>query len=184
VVFDGDATAPVRLRTQLWIARNRMKKKKATKSPRRAASTARVLDLDILPELLGYNVRRAQIALWRDFLHTVAEGEIRPGMFSAIVLVRANPGISQIELAKELGIDKATMVGLTDRLEDAGWILRKRSREDRRRHGLTVTSEGQKIYRELKREMIEHERKFVELFNATERKQLIALLQRLHARQE
>jgi hypothetical protein len=32
--------------------------------------------------------------------------------------------------------------------------------------------------------MIEHERKFVELFNATERKQLIGLLQRLHARQE
>lgn len=160
-----------------------MKKKNTTKSPSRAGTTRRVLDLDVLPELLGYNVRRAQIALWRDFLHTVAEGEIRPGMFSAIVLVRANPGISQVELAKELGIDKATMVGLTDRLEDAGWILRKRSREDRRRHGLTVTPEGQKIYRELRREMIEHERKFVERFSASERKQLIALLQRLHGRQ-
>lgn len=161
-----------------------MNKKKARTSPRTADKTARVLDLDILPELLGYNVRRAQIALWRDFLHTVAEGEIRPGMFSAIVLVKANPGISQIELAKELGIDKATMVGLTDRLEDAGWIVRKRSREDRRRHGLTVTAEGQKVYRQLKREMVEHERKFVERFSASERKQLIALLQRLHARQE
>lgn len=161
-----------------------MKKKNTTKSPSRAGTAGRALDLDILPELLGYNVRRAQIALWRDFLHTVAEGEIRPGMFSAIVLVRANPGISQVELAKELGIDKATMVGLTDRLEDAGWILRKRSREDRRRHGLTVTPEGQKIYRELRREMIEHERKFVERFSASERKQLIALLQRLHGRQD
>lgn len=164
-------------------ARNRMKNKKARTSSKRTGTTGRVIDRDVLPELLGYNVRRAQIALWRDFLHTVAEGEIRPGMFSAIVLIRANPGISQIELAKELGIDKATMVGLTDRLEDAGWVVRKRSSEDRRRHGLTVTPAGQKIYRELKREMIEHERKFVERFSASERKQLIALLQRLHAPQ-
>ncbi len=161
-----------------------MNNKKVRSSPPSTGTAGRVLDRDILPELLGYNVRRAQIALWRDFLHTVAEGEIRPGMFSAIVLVRANPGISQIELAKELGIDKATMVGLTDRLEDAGWVVRKRSREDRRRHGLTVTASGQKIYRALKREMIEHERKFVERFSATERKQLIALLQRLHGRQD
>ena len=161
-----------------------MNKKKTRTTPRTAGTGARPLDLDILPHLLGYNVRRAQIALWRDFLHTVAEGEIRPGMFSAIVIVRANPGISQIELAKELGIDKASMVGLIDRLEDAGWIVRKRSREDRRRHGLTVTAAGQTIYRDLKREMIEHERKFVERFTASERKQLMALLQRLHIRSE
>lgn len=159
-----------------------MKKTTRKRSTRAPEPTAKTLDLDILPELLGYNVRRAQIALWRDFVHTVAEGEIRPGMFSAIVLVRANPGISQIELAKELGIDKASMVGLIDRLEEAGWIVRKRSSEDRRRHGLTVTPAGQAVYRELKREMIEHERKFVELYNARERKQLIELLQRLHIR--
>jgi DNA-binding MarR family transcriptional regulator len=160
-----------------------MNNKKARKIPSKASTASRTLDLDILPELLGYNIRRAQIALWRDFLRTVAEGEIRPGMFSAIVLVRANPGISQIELAKELGIDKASMVGLIDRLEDAGWIQRKRSREDRRRHGLTVTTSGQSMYRELKREMIEHERKFVERFSGSERKQLVALLQRLHTYQ-
>lgn len=160
-----------------------MKKTVTRKTTRTTEAASGALDLDILPELLGYNVRRAQIALWRDFVHTVAEGEIRPGMFSAIVLVRANPGISQIELAKELGIDKASMVGLIDRLEGAGWIVRKRSLEDRRRHGLTVTPAGQSVYRELKREMIEHERKFVERYNARERKQLVELLQRLHIRQ-
>jgi DNA-binding MarR family transcriptional regulator len=156
------------------------KKRKTRNASRDSGTAARVVDRDILPELLGYNVRRAQIALWRDFVHTVAEGEIRPGMFSAIVLIRANPGISQIELAKELGIDKATMVGLTDRLEAAGWVVRTRSREDRRRYGLTLTAAGQKTYRELKREMLAHERKFVARYSAAERKQLIALLQRLY----
>jgi DNA-binding MarR family transcriptional regulator len=160
-----------------------MKKTTTKQRSKRDPEQTKKLDLDILPELLGYNVRRAQIALWRDFVHTVAEGEIRPGMFSAIVLVRANPGISQIELAKELGIDKASMVGLIDRLEAAGWIVRKRSSEDRRRHGLTVTAAGQAMYKALKREMLEHERKFVQLYSPRELRQLIELLQRLHIRQ-
>jgi len=147
----------------------------------RKARPARPIDTDILPSLLGYNIRRAQIALWRDFARTVAAGEIRPGMFSALALARANPGIAQVELASELGIDKASMVSLIDRLEDAGWIVRTRSSEDRRRQGISLTPAGERIYKSLKREMLEHERKFTEVFNKRELEQLIQLLQRLHS---
>ena len=140
---------------------------------RQATTESVAIDTDVLPTLLGYNIRRAQIVLWRDFARTVADGEIRPGMFSAIALVRANPGIAQVDLSAELAIDKASMVGLIDRLEDAGWILRTRSQEDRRRQGITLTPAGEKIYRTLKREMLDHERKFAALFTDTERKQLV-----------
>jgi DNA-binding MarR family transcriptional regulator len=159
-----------------------MKRKSDDKhnSADRKPRPARPIDTDILPSLLGYNIRRAQIALWRDFARTVAAGEIRPGMFSALALARANPGIAQVELASELGIDKASMVTLIDRLEDAGWILRTRSSEDRRRQGITVTAAGERTYKSLKREMLEHERKFAELFSDREREQLVRLLQRLH----
>lgn len=159
-----------------------MKRKSAPKKglARKLASPPATLDPDILPTLLGYNVRRAQIVLWRDFARTVAEGEIRPGMFSALALVKANPGVAQVELSTELGIDKASMVGLIDRLEEAGWVLRTRSQEDRRRQGLTLTSSGEKMYRALKREMVDHEQKFAALYSETERKQLINLLRRLH----
>lgn len=160
-----------------------MKRKHATAktSRRRAAAAPAALDLDILPTLLGYNVRRAQIALWRDFARTVADGEIRPGMFSAIVLIKANPGVAQVELANELNIDKASMVGLVDRLEDAGWIVRTRSQEDRRRQGLTLTPSGEKMYKALRREMLDHERKFAAQFTEAERKQLLSLLRKLYA---
>lgn len=161
-----------------------MKRKSASKqrnSDRKLRSTARTIDTDILHTLLGYNIRRAQIVLWRDFARTVAEGEIRPGMFSALALARANPGIAQVELATELGIDKASMVALIDRLEDAGWILRTRSSEDRRRQGITLTDDGERTYRSLKREMLDHERKFTQLFTRDEREQLVRLLQRLHS---
>jgi DNA-binding MarR family transcriptional regulator len=147
---------------------------------RRKSRPLRPIDTDILPSLLGYNIRRAQIALWRDFARTVAAGEIRPGMFSALALARANPGIAQVELAGELGIDKASMVTLIDRLEDAGWILRTRSSEDRRRQGISLTAAGERTYKSLKREMLDHERKFAEQFSKQELNQLVRLLQRLH----
>jgi DNA-binding MarR family transcriptional regulator len=141
---------------------------------------ANLLDLDILPTLLGFNIRRAQIALWRDFNKNVADGEVRPGVFSLLLLANANPGIAQIEIADQLAIDKASVVALIDRLENAGWVQRKRSTEDRRRQGIFLTAAGTKTFKTLKKEMIEHERKFTERFTDQERKTLISLLQRLH----
>src|SRR5262245_20246550 len=152
-----------------------------SRTTRTAAGTAaKALDLDILPSLLGFNIRRAQIALWRDFNRNVAEGEVRPGVFSSLLLANANPGIAQIEIANHLGIDKASVVALIDRLENAGWVQRKRSTEDRRRQGIFLTPAGVKAFKALKKEMIDHERQFVDRFSEQERKTLIALLQRLH----
>jgi len=138
------------------------------------------LDLDCLPTLLGFNIRRAQIALWRDFNRNVAEGYVRPGVFSAMLLARANPGIAQIEIANQLGIDKASVVSLVDRMEEAGWVTRRRSTDDRRRQGIFLTPDGTKACRSLKKEMIDHERKFVSRFTEQELRTLIALLRRLH----
>ena len=147
---------------------------------RSAAAPVKQLDLDILPSLLGFNIRRAQIALWRDFNQNVADGEVRPGVFSLMLLANANPGIAQIEIADQLAIDKASVVALVDRLENAGWIQRKRSTEDRRRQGLFLTPAGTKAFKTLKKEMVDHERKFADRFTDQERKTLISLLQRLH----
>jgi DNA-binding MarR family transcriptional regulator len=138
------------------------------------------LDLDCLPSLLGFNIRRAQIALWRDFNRNVAEGDVRPGVFSALLLAHANPGIAQIEIGNQLGIDKASVVTLVDRMEDAGWVVRKRSAEDRRRQGIFLTPAGVKTCRALRKEMIDHERKFVSRYTDQELRTLIALLRRLH----
>jgi DNA-binding MarR family transcriptional regulator len=137
------------------------------------------VSLDNLPELLGYNLRRAQIEMWRDFLQTVGDGEVRPGLYSLILLVGANPGIAQIELANYLGVDKASIVALIDRLEDAGWMLRKRSTEDRRRHGIFLTPSGGKKLAQLKREVCTHDKRFADRFTPAEYSQLLEFLQRI-----
>ena len=43
---------------------------------------------------------------------------MRPGLFSLLLLVGANPGIAQIDLANQLSVDKASIVALIDRLSN------------------------------------------------------------------
>jgi DNA-binding MarR family transcriptional regulator len=153
----------------------------AAKRARRKANPGAVgLDLDCLPSLIGFNIRRAQIALWRDFNRQFPGGDVRPGVFSAMLLANANPGIAQIEIANELGIDKASVVSLVDRMEHAGWVQRRRSTQDRRRQGIYLTPAGTRACRSLKKEMLEHERKFVSRYTDQELRLLISLLRRLH----
>ena len=135
--------------------------------------------MGLLPNLLGYNVRRAHMALWRDFNRTVGIGQIRPGIFSLMVLVDENPGIAQIELAIQLKIDKATIVGLIRQLLRQGWIERRQSGSDRRRQDLFLTELGSRELVDLRREMLEHEAKFLQLFSRQELSLFFDFLQRI-----
>jgi DNA-binding MarR family transcriptional regulator len=138
------------------------------------------INVGILPNLLGYSIRRAQIALWRDFGRTVGEGTVRPGMFSLLVLVEANPGIAQVDLARVLDQDKATIVGLIDSLQRRRWVVRRKSSVDARRHGIFLTAAGKAGLEELRHEMLEHEQRFTRLFSNDEMTTLITLLRRIH----
>lgn len=138
-----------------------------------------VVDLDILPDLLGYNVRLAQLALQRHWVRAMAGSDIGGGIFGLLVLCGANPGIAQIEVARHLNIDKASVVSLVDRLEGQRWLVRRRSTRDRRRHGLYLTVDGEKGLALLKQRMRDGERAIDGLFSAEERRQLIGLLQRI-----
>ncbi len=137
------------------------------------------LDLGILPGLLGYNIRLAQMAIWRDFQRSVSNGDLRPGLFSLLVLASHNPGVAQIQLARQLAIDKASVVALIDRLERVGLITRRRSPVDRRRQGIYLTAEGNKRLRALKREMALHEKRFIDRMSQAEYETLLTLLKRL-----
>src|ERR1700761_6580066 len=132
----------------------------ATRTRAKRAAVTPPINTGLLPNLLGYNLRRAQIALWRDFNRTVREGDVRPGVFSLLILVDANPGIAQIDLANQLDIDKATIVGLVHRLERQHWVVRKTSTVDRRRQGVYITPAGRNTLKNLREEMLEHEKRF------------------------
>jgi DNA-binding MarR family transcriptional regulator len=129
-----------------------------------------------LDGLLGYLLRRAQGAMHRDFMAAVADFELTQKQAAILWLIQANPGVSQVEVASALGMDRATMMAMTDRLEDRGFTIRKRSSVDRRRQELYLTPSGQGTLRKCKARIAEHEEKFRKMFTAAE---LAALLEAL-----
>jgi DNA-binding MarR family transcriptional regulator len=139
----------------------------------------RPLNVGLLPNLLGYNVRRAHMALWRDFNRTVGVGIVRPGIFSMLVLIDENPGIAQIEIAAQLAMDKATIVGLIRMMQKQEWIERRRSRSDRRRQDLFLTTKGKQELAVLRRDMIGHEARFINMFSRQELMQFFDFLRRI-----
>ena len=134
------------------------------------------LKAGILPGLLGYRLRLAQQALFRDFAATV--DALSPGRVGILLLIEANPGVTQSRLAHAVSLDRSTMVGVLHTLQDNGLLERRRG-EDRRTNGLWLTAEGHARVTRLKRRIRQHERRVAARLSALEREQLMALLEKL-----
>lgn len=138
------------------------------------------LDHGVLPDLIGYQLRLAQIAVFRDFERTVGDLGISPGRFGVLVLVDANPGITQSRLAEAVGLDRSTLVPVLDGLERRE-LLERRQGTDRRTNGLWLTPKGKRFLARVKRRIEAHEERLLTGLSAKERDQLVSLLSRLRA---
>jgi len=131
-----------------------------------------------LDGLLGYRLRRAQGAMHRDYMATVAGLELTQKQTATLWLINANPGVAQVSVAAALGMDRATMMAVTDRLEDRGLLVRKRSTVDRRRQELHLTPAGQSALRKVKARIVGHEQRFKSLFKPAELAALLSALEK------
>ena len=134
------------------------------------------LDLGLLPGLVGYQLRRAQLAVFQHFAATVGQEGVTPGWFGLMVIVANNEGLSQTRLARALGIDGSTMVAMIDRLEEKGWLRRERSSVDRRSHELRLTEAGAELLARLTAQVEAHEAELAQNLTAEEKTQLLAML--------
>jgi DNA-binding MarR family transcriptional regulator len=134
-----------------------------------------------LDSLLGYRMRRAQGAMHRDYMATVADLALTQKQTATLWLINANPGVSQVSIAGALGMDRATMMSVTDRLEERGLLVRKRSSVDRRRQELYLTPSGQSTLRKVKARIAKHESRFKALFKPAELAALLAALEKFRS---
>ena len=73
------------------------------------------------------------------------------GQVTLLVLIHQNPGITARALAAREGVSPAAISGHLDRLERAGLLMRMQDARDRRRQVLTLTPEGDRVLRAVKR---------------------------------
>ncbi|GGK66981.1 MarR family winged helix-turn-helix transcriptional regulator [Amphritea balenae] len=132
-----------------------------------------------LPQLLGYQLRLTQLAVFKDFSDSVSDADITPSLFAVLVVIDANPGLKQTELAKAVHLDRSTVVSAIDKLERRNLVQRKRVAGDRRTNALQLTNAGSTLLAQLTLEVSEHERQIAAQLTQTERETLIQLLSKV-----
>lgn len=129
--------------------------------------------------MVGYAIRRAQILIYEDFLAGLAPWEITPQRFSALTLVAKNPDLKLTDLARILGIARSGAVQLVNQLEAMGYVRRGEVAGDKRAYALTLTAAGRRAHAAITQAVRAHDARISARLNDAERKQLIALLDRL-----
>jgi DNA-binding MarR family transcriptional regulator len=151
--------------------------KSGTKSRAKAGvRRATEADLGVLNERLGYFVRRLQVWVFQDFIRRLSRLDLSPAQFSVIVVIGANPGLSQAQLATTLGIERARLVRLLHRLEQRGLTERRPSAADGRRHALVLTRSGEKMLADATKLAEQHEDGLKQKLGARQYRTLLEML--------
>jgi DNA-binding MarR family transcriptional regulator len=129
---------------------------------------------DPLVTFPGYALRRAAHATAADLAGRLAPLGLRQSDVSLLMLVEANPGTTSSALGRQLDIQRANMVPILKRMEDAGLI--ERAPIDGKSQGLALTGDGRAKLAE-GREVIEaFERELIERVPAQHRPHLLPAL--------
>jgi DNA-binding MarR family transcriptional regulator len=145
-----------------------------------AAPAGEEVDTSYLESLLGYNARRAALAVIEVFLERMAVYDLRPVDFSVLSLITHNPGITSRQLCTTLGILPPNLVGMINAFEKRELVLRKPHPRDGRAMGLHLTAAGQKLMSDAERTASELEAQAASRLTSAETRTLIRLLKKIY----
>jgi DNA-binding MarR family transcriptional regulator len=109
-----------------------------------------ISDITLTPQTVADELRPVLLRLARELRKETEQLGITARQVTLLWLVKRSPGLSLAELAAEEGISPPAMSGHVDRLERAGLLERIRSGDDRRRVGLRLTDDGQRLLRRVR----------------------------------
>lgn len=141
--------------------------------------TLKAIDRGMLPDLVGYHLRMAQVIVFRDFDRALAGLDITPAIFGVLEVLRHNKGLTQSRLAEMIGLDRSSLVPLLDKLQKRNLVARQASLKDRRSNHLMLTAEGERLVSEAGERVRVHEQRVLASFSKAEVRQLLALLTKI-----
>jgi DNA-binding MarR family transcriptional regulator len=137
------------------------------------------IDFGKLPRYLGYQIRQAQSALFRDLSRSIRALGLTPGEFSLLAMLEVNPGLSSMRLARVYQLDKTSLSLALKRLAERGLIESNRNAADRRYHSLRMTPAGRTALRRATRHVEAQERAMDAVLAPGQRELLLDLLARI-----
>ncbi len=161
-----------------------MATKDKAKKPKKSAALDRVLGERIYtrPGFLARQLHRITAAIFDEETASFGLTGLQYGILN---VVEVEPGIDQISVCNTLGVDRSTLAGVVDRLEDKGLVARRAGIADRRSNALHLTRAGKRILGEIEASAHRAERRAFDIFSAGEQAQFERQLARLvehHAR--
>ena len=137
------------------------------------------LNFGRLTGYIGYQVRLAQSAIFRDLSRSLRSLGVTPGEFSLLTVLAANPRVNSVTLSRVYGLDKTTLSLSLKRLTRRGLIETTRSDDDRRYYALHLTSDGRQLLRKVTGQIEKQERAMYAVLRPGERERLLDLLARI-----
>ena len=133
-----------------------------------------------LETLVGYNARRAALAVIGQFVPRMAEYGLRPVDFSILSVIRHNPGITSKQLCTALSLLPPNLVGKITALDARGLLLRHPHPSDGRALGLQLTPAGQALMARAEATAFQLEAQAASALSPAERRTLLRLLQKVY----
>lgn len=137
-------------------------------------------DIGEIATIVGFHIRLAHGAVQRHFNETFGDLDLTQKQVSVLWLTDDHPGIAQTDIAQRLQIDRATTMGIVNRLQSRGFLRRSKSKSDGRRQALDLSDEGRQVLSVAKAAIRKHESWLKDRFTKTETAKLIELLARIH----
>jgi len=102
-------------------------------------------------DMAGHLIRRLHQQSTLVFVQRTQEAgfDLTPIQFAALDAIHNHPDTDQARVAELIAYDRATIGGVIERLEQKGWVRRVVSERDRRARELSLTAEGQRIFKAL-----------------------------------
>jgi DNA-binding MarR family transcriptional regulator len=109
----------------------------------------------------------------------VGRGEITPNLIGVLALIATRPGMSQADLARLIGLERATVGVQVARAISSGFVRRDDASRDGRSYALYLTRKGEAMLTKLRKRIPLHERTAAAHLTGPERLKLRKLLDKL-----
>ncbi|GHF10362.1 MarR family transcriptional regulator [Streptomyces spiralis] len=136
---------------------------------------------EALASRLGYLLKHVHLRWVEASARALTPFGVDGRELAVLAVLAADRSLSQMEAAARLAVDRTTMVGLVDTLEEKGFVERRRSSRDRRKNIVELTPAGRDRLREAERAREEAERRFLAPLSPSGADQLLRALRTLAA---